>query len=79
LSGAQFIVVAKNTTCGDALPIARSLVGAPTTRYITRAGARIAVLRSPRTGWTCASSTPIRAKGAGCKKGTQSVIYVKLT
>jgi hypothetical protein len=78
IAGAQYIVIGKRTACADALPIARALVAAPTMRYVRRGGARIAVLQPPRVGWTCASSTPIRSLGAGCQKGDQSVIYVKL-
>ncbi len=79
LGGEQYIVIGKNTACTEAMPIARALVAAPTTRYVMRGSVRIAVLLPPRAGWTCASSTPIRSKGAGCRRGSQSVIYVKLT
>ena len=78
VNGNKLIVIGLNVGCAEAKPIVRGLLSAPVIGHIARGGFRLLKLRSPRAGWVCVTSTPIRARGAGCgKTGTnKSVIYV---
>ncbi len=78
VNGNTLIVIGLNVGCAEAKPIVRGLFSAPAIGNINRAGFRLLKLRSPRAGWVCVTSTPIRARGAGCgKTGTnKSVVYV---
>ncbi len=78
VSGQRLIVIGTGVNCTTAKSIVRGLVNAPSIGTIQIGALRLIKLRSPRAGWKCLTSSPIRAKGAGCSKtGTRlRVIYV---
>ena len=81
VGGQRLIVIGTGVGCAEARPIVRGLVGAATIGTIRVGGLTLLKLRSPRAGWKCVTSSPIRAKGAGCSKTgtTTRVVYVNLT
>jgi len=78
ISGKQLIVIGTGVNCTTAKSIVRGLINAPSIGTQRIGGLTLIKLRSPRTGWKCLTTSPIRAKGAGCSKtGTRlRVIYV---
>jgi hypothetical protein len=77
--GAQYIVIGTGVGCRQAISMTKALIVAPVIGRRTVNGLRLLILRSPRAGWTCATTSPIRSKGAGCAKGALKVIYVKFS
>lgn len=78
VSGKKLIVIGTGVNCTTAKSIVRGLFNAPSIGTIRVGSLRLVKLRSPRAGWKCVTSSPIRTKGAGCSKtGTNlRVIYV---
>jgi hypothetical protein len=64
VSGHRWIVVS-TLSCAQALPIARRLPTARVIRRITTGGVTVLKLEGP-AGWTCATSTSSRNRGASC-------------
>ena len=62
--GHQWIVVS-TLSCAAALPIARRLPTARVIRRVTTGGVTVLKLQGP-AGWTCATSTSSRNRGASC-------------
>jgi hypothetical protein len=76
--GHRWIVVSQ-LSCAQAMPIARRLPTAPVIRRVTRAGVTVLQLRGP-SGWTCATATSTRDRGAACaKNGSSGVTGVTVT
>ena len=80
-AGKQLVVIGTGVNCTTAKSIVRGLVNAPTIGTVRVGNLRFLKLRSPRAGWKCVTSSPIRTKGAGCSKnGTRlRVIYVNIS
>lgn len=78
LRGHTYIVISQTVSCARALPIARGLVTAPTIGRVTVGGNTILKLRPPAPGWTCATATSTRGRGAACKKGADLVTEVRI-
>ena len=74
--GHQWIVVS-TLSCARALPIARALPNAAVIGRVTVRGVTVLKLRGP-AGWTCATATSTRNKGAGCVRNGASVTIVRL-
>ena len=78
ISGNRLIVIGTGVNCTTSKSIVRGLFNARSIGT-QRIGSLVLIkLRSPRAGWKCITSTPVRAVGAGCSKtGTRlRVIYV---
>lgn len=75
--GSRFIVTSTTVGCARAVPMMKALVTAPTTGSIQRGPLRLLKLRGP-SGWACSTSSPIRDRGAGCRKGGDTVIYIRI-
>jgi hypothetical protein len=80
-SGKTLIVIGTGVNCSTAKSIVRGVFNAPSIGTQRVGRLTLVKLRSPRAGWTCISTTPIRTKGAGCRKtGTGlQVIYVNIS
>ena len=78
VSGNKLIVIGTGVGCATAKSIVRGLVGAPSIGTQRVGTLTLVRLRSPRAGWRCVTTSPVRSKGAGCSKvGTRiQVIYV---
>ncbi len=66
--GHQWIVVS-TLNCAAELPIARRLPTARVIRRVTTGGVTVLKLQGP-AGWTCATSTSSRNRGASCIRNT---------
>lgn len=73
----RYIVSSSNVPCRTAVPMMKALVSARTIGSVQQGPIRLLKLQGP-AGWTCATSSPIRERGAGCRKGTLSALYIKL-
>jgi hypothetical protein len=66
-AGGHRWVVISQLGCARAMPIARRLPSAPVSGRFTRSGVTVLRLRGP-AGWTCATATSTRERGAACAK-----------
>ncbi len=76
-SGGHRWIVVSSLSCAQALPIARALPTAAVIGRVTVRGLTVLKLRGP-AGWTCATATSTRNKGAGCARNGASVTIVRL-
>jgi hypothetical protein len=76
-SGGHRWIVVSSLSCAQALPIARALPTAAVIGRVTVRGLTVLKLRGP-AGWTCATATSTRNKGAGCARSGASVTIVRL-
>ncbi|MCY7304363.1 MAG: hypothetical protein LH654_15315 [Thermoleophilia bacterium] len=81
ISGKKLIVIGTAVNCATAKSIVRGLFNAPSIGTQKIGPLTLIKLRSPRAGWKCITTLPIRSKGAGCSKtGTNlRVIYVNIS
>ncbi len=81
VSGKRLIVIGTGVNCATAKSIVRGLFNAPSIGTQRIGPLTLIKLRSPRAGWKCITTSPIRSKGAGCSKTGTSlrVIYVNIS
>ena len=81
VSGKRLIVIGTGVNCATAKSIVRGVFNAPSIGTQKVGPLTLVKLRSPRAGWKCITTTPIRTKGAGCSRtGTNlRVIYVNIS
>ena len=81
IDGKTLIVIGTGVGCTTAKSIVSGLFNAPSIGTQRVGSVNLIRLRSPLRGWKCVTTSPIRAKGAGCSKtGTkQRVIYVNIS
>jgi hypothetical protein len=70
VAGHRWIVVS-SLSCAAALPIARRLPTARVIRRVTSGGVTVLKLEGP-AGWTCATSTTTRNRGASCVRNNSA-------